>query len=190
MAGASPRLGMQFAIGSTSPHKVGALRDALARPSHPLSGIATEILPFDVSSGGVDVQPFGIALGSLGSENRAAYGLMHAPGALYSLGVENFLEIARGTWLDIAHVTLLRRCRDATKYEVVGTATSVGIPFPEDAVINALRAGPGKFTAATFAAHKLGGDPTNPHATITGGKLTRKGLLADAIFAAFLQIPV
>lgn len=180
---------MLFAIGTTSPHKVGALQDALARPSHPLSDIATDILPFDVSSGGVDVQPFGIALGSMGSENRAAYGLMHAPEALYSLGVESYLELVRGTWLDIAHVTLVQRCRSArTMYEVVGTATSLGIPFPEEAVLAALREGAGKHTAGKHVAARLGGDATDPHATLTGGKLTRRGLLTDAIFATFLQV--
>lgn len=171
---------MKIALGSTSHHKVGALQDALARLALPY-----EVQPIAAPSS-VDAQPIGADVAALGAENRARYAA-EAIGGQYAVGIESGIEWRRGHWVDITTVVVLRRASEGVQWSVAGFATSTGIPFPAEYVRRCIEAGPRDHTVGEFMAAEMGGSATDGTATLTGGRLTRRGMLVDAVAVALLQ---
>lgn len=161
-----------IAHGGTNRIKVNALRFALDRV-----GMGnTHILAEDVTSS-IDAQPIGLDMAARGAENRAT--LARENGgyrASFGIGIESGLTLVRGVWIDTATVAL---SKDGV---LVGLSVSAGLAFPYDCVMDAIAAGVRYHTAGEFIAKKCGGDPHDPHSTLTGGRITRQALIADAIY--------
>jgi non-canonical (house-cleaning) NTP pyrophosphatase len=172
---------MIIALGSTSPRKVGALQDALAAAEVKAS---VRALP---SPSGVNEQPFGANETACGAFNQAAGALARAPECDYAIGVESgIIETMPGEWVDAATVVIVYR-GPTKQTELAALTTSVGVPMPKKYVRMCVLAGPRSHTVGEFYAAACGGDKTDITTTMTGGKLTRQGLLADAIYAALVM---
>lgn len=174
-------------VGSLSPHKTGATEDALLRPGHVFSGQGRIILPHYARSG-IDAQPFGAGIAGLGAKRRAVEILNANPELDYAVGIENFLELVLQHWLDIPMVAIAKRSE--TGPVIVGVASGVGYPIPQKFVLEAMAAGFDLYTAGEFlAAKQRTEDKTDPVAGLTGRLLLRRQLIADAVYAALIQIP-
>lgn len=186
-----------LALGTKNEHKGIALHTALLRlaEGRTTSDLVTEVLPCDVSSG-VAEQPMGFSAMSLGAITRAERALLHVTNThgfsgryLLGLGIESGLECIAGRWIDVAVVAVVRQCLHSNVGSLAGLSTSVGIPFPPEFVAMALQDGLSEHTAGEKVAAVLGGDKTDPHSTLTLGRLSRASLLVDAIYAALVQVP-
>lgn len=168
-----------IALGSTSRHKVAALRDALDRAG--MDGVA--VTAYDAASG-VAAQPLGEEV-DVGAENRAREALDRAPVSIeYAVGVESGLSYRRWGHVDFAVAVVMRR----RLHRVVGFATSVGIPIPLEAVEASIRSRRQRTAGQCLADRIQGVNPTDPHTTLTNGRLSRQQLLTDAIYAALIQV--
>lgn len=171
--------------GTLNKMKNGALREAFAKLD-----MDVEVMPYAVASG-VDDQPFGGAMGDLGAENRAAGALELCtdPTVRYGIGSESYLEFRRGLWLDFASIAIVERTAVGARPTLVGIASSVGIPCPQEYVLKALAKGAGRKTAGEcFAETVPGVDKADWHRTVTKGRFSRRYLLIDACLAAISQV--
>jgi non-canonical (house-cleaning) NTP pyrophosphatase len=170
----------EIAVGSTSDIKNSAVRDALDRAHMVSTGLMSA-----PGSSGVDAQPFGDVT-DLGAERRARAALEIYPRVTYAIGIESGLDSRCGRWVDRATVVIMQRA--SVGATLVGLATSIGLPFPMAAVDACLTRGPELHTAGEYVAEMGGGQPDDPHAALTQGRLTRRKLLADAVYAALIQV--
>ena len=190
--------------GGTSVHKLAALERACHRLQQDharLGRPACEfLLPTHAAPSGVPEQPGGLSMIAQGAILRGTRALRaviakhDVPLGAYVLGVgiESGLECVLGRWLDIAVVAIVRDGFPTGMADsLVGFSTSVGLPFPAQHVEMALQdaGGLSRHTAGSKVAMVLGGDGTDPHSTLTQGHLSRAQLLADACYAALVQVP-
>lgn len=175
-------------VGSTSTHKRGGLLDALERKGHLLSEGTPQLVIVDALSG-VPRQPFGQNEGIRGAENRCFHTIRTHQDLEFAVGVESFVDVGRTKAFEQTAIFLGRRNDRREKAGWVVTL-SVAIEVPHDLAEKALRSGlPKPPTVGELIAEKFGGDPTDPIATLTKGRLTRRMVIADAIFAALVQLP-
>jgi non-canonical (house-cleaning) NTP pyrophosphatase len=166
--------------GTMGTAKINALYAALLR----LGADRFRVSPSDAPSL-VDAQPIGWEMGELGAENRAFFSLAAEPEADYGLGVESYFERRRTLWLDLAAVAVVER----STMRVVAQSTSVGVAMPERYVLEAIRRGTQQWTAGqVFAEEHPGVKACDWHGAVTGGLLGREGLMADALYAALVQV--
>jgi len=174
---------MIIALGSTSSHKVAALMDALAAAE-----VRADIVQYPTVSG-VGEQPISAQEATCGAFKRATTAMLNSQATgfrvSYSVGVESGIEERGGVWLDIATVVILKPTLEGP--ELAALTTSVGVPMPKQYVDECLDAGPCTHTVGEFYAAARGGDKTDITTTLSGSKLTRQGLLADAIYAALVM---
>jgi inosine/xanthosine triphosphatase len=167
-------------VGSKSGHKTAAVAKALLQfekidgsPVREVRGVAAE--------SGVPPQPFGLAETTTGAMNRAKGALAQVADAQFAAGIESgLMRMAPHTFVDVAVVVLLER-GDAQPV----VTTSTGFPCPARFVEASLAAGCQK-TAGEFFAEATGCDATDWHAYMTAGMPLRRGLLVQAVFAAFV----
>jgi non-canonical (house-cleaning) NTP pyrophosphatase len=138
-------------------------------------------------SSGQNEQPVGYEETFKGALTRAYRTHKFDPGCDISIGIENgifrfgSLE-TKSITLDMAIVVIIKR--DGERI----VTNSVGIQFYEEYVRTAEERGFKTTTVGSVIAERLGGDPADPHSTLTDGKVTRKALLTEALVAALSQL--
>lgn len=167
---------MIVALGSTSGIKREALREACAA-----FGTEVTILAFEAPSR-VNAQPVGREETLAGARNRARAALAVCPRAAFALGIENGLFLEDGVWRDAAIAVLLT---PLGKEVIVRGPT---LPFPAEAVEAAHARGFAAVTVGSIIAERFGGDSADPHATLTGGKSSRKDLLIETLKGALSHV--
>jgi non-canonical (house-cleaning) NTP pyrophosphatase len=163
-------------LGSVSPIKAAALLDAMKRANMTSTTMGV------AASSGVDEQPID-GMTAIGAQNRAIEALRMCPAADFAVGVESGIFRLFGRWMDHTVVVVQTRVH----IEPIAVATSVGIAIPENCVMAAMEAGLDKHTAGRIFADRHGGYPADMTTTLTGGRLTRQGLIGDAVYAALVQ---
>ncbi len=165
-------------VGSTSPHKLEAVREACR-----ILGLSATVDGAKTLSGQSE-QPVGFDETFRGAINRATSIKIRFPRSI-AIGIESgifrFLPEAPTT-LDIAAIVLLT----PDGREVL--TTSEGVQFPEHCVKVAEDCGFLSTTVGSIVAESIGGDPTDPHATLTNGRVTRAMTLVNALKTALLQL--
>lgn len=171
---------IRIALGSTSPIKMAAVREACLQ-----IGYSVELNGRDVDSG-QNEQPVGFEEILRGATTRAE-GVNEVYPARYCVGIENGLLRAEGVSIDIAAVVVI------APYGRRYYATSSGIRLPEQAVEKASREGFDKVTVGQVmrkdpACVGLVGD--DPHSWVSGRNISRTEILAEAIRMTLIQIPI
>ena len=168
---------MHLVLGSTSSHKLDAVRQAC----HSL-GLQVTIEGIKAASG-QNEQPVGFKETFAGALTRAQAARSRDTQAV-AIGIESgIFHIPRSTiTLDIAVIVLL------TLDGLQIVTTTNGVQFPKECVKIAKKRGFNKTTVGAVIAEKFGGDPNDPHATITQGKVTRTGTLIPALVSALEQL--
>ena len=168
---------MNIVIGSTSGHKMGALLNACLQ-----LGISVNITSIATASG-QNEQPVGLQETTTGAMTRATSALQ--TNADITIGIESGiirLDTQPPITLDIAVIVIL------TSDGRTIVTTSPGLLFPEDLVNKAEMQGFRTTTVGSIIASTLGGSASDPHATLTGGRITRAALLTDGIVTALKQL--
>jgi non-canonical (house-cleaning) NTP pyrophosphatase len=164
------------AVGSTSVRKLEAVREALAERC-PLASVHGYPCP-----SGQDAQPIGYEATLAGARSRVLGAREARPDADLFIGIESGLLDAGAGTLDITVVVILDRKGGAR------VSSSRGFLFPERFVFEARKRGFATTTVGRVIAEHLGGDPTDPLATLTGGRILRRTEIAAAVEAALAQI--
>lgn len=155
-------------LGSTSAHKFEALKEACAR-----IGVETEIKTSPAESE-INAQPYGFNETYQGALNRAKHAQTENPKSV-AIGIENGIIPLDDKFIDLAVIIVLMP--DGRSF----VGTSAGIEFPKEAVEAARLRGFDSTTAGDVIAETMGGSGTDPHSTLTHGKISRKEILVDAI---------
>ena len=169
---------IKIALGSKSRQKEVAVQNACDGLS-----IEYQLKTFKTRSR-QNAQPIGLVQIFQGAFTQARATKAKAPESI-SLGIENGLVIFEAEpqiALDIAVVVALSP--EGNLY----VTNTVGVPFPLKYVTAAENRGFKKHTAGSAISKALGGDPTDPHSTITNGFINRSALLTDAIMLALSQL--
>lgn len=174
---ASMETPIKIVVGSTSAHKLDAVRRACERTElhASVSGVKAD--------SGQHEQPVGFNATYGGALARARAARVQSAESI-AIGIESGIFRFGGDnpiTLDIAVVVALT----PDGREII--STSEGVQFPEQYVAMAEARGFATTTVGSVIAEALGGDPTNPHATHTHGKITRTELLVDALSVALRQ---
>lgn len=166
---------LRVGVGSTNRVKLEGVRRgfSLVAPGAPLRIVAVRV-------GGPNPQPWGEREGREGARRRAA---LAAAGHDYGVGVEAFVRhTARGAALFDQHVISVQDCQG-----LVLEALSAAFPHPP--AVGELVAGGGTVESAvvslgapSMVGHKAGGAVGH----LTGGRLVREDLVAQAVLAAFV----
>ncbi len=168
-----------FVLGSTSEEKGTALAIAALRFGFDIDP-GRDIVSCSVPSG-VHAQPYGMREMYCGAANRMKGAHQYDPSRI-AVGIENGIILAHGRYIDMAVIVL----KTSEGKDFVGT--SVGIEVPKDFVKIARLRGFGTTTVGDVVAEKMGGSKTDPHRTLTRGRLSRREILADALTALFCRI--
>lgn len=164
-------------VGSISPHKLDAVRKACERlgMNASVSGIKTPL--------GQNAQPVGFDETFIGALDRIKPARAQNADAI-AVGIESgiFRYRERLISFDLAVIALL------TLDNRLIVTTSAGIAFPDDCINIAEKRGFASTTVGSVIAEKMGGDPADPHSTLTGGRVSRTMILTDAIVMALRQI--
>ncbi len=161
-------------LGSTSAHKLEALQEACRRV-----GITTQITSF-ASPSEINAQPFGSEEIFRGAMNRARNARKNNLRAA-ALGVESGIISIGEKFVDRAIVVLL--VPDGKSF----VGASKDFELPRDAVFRAQTMGFAHTTIGDVIAESIGGSSTDTHTTLSGGKISRKALIADAIVDILTQ---
>lgn len=171
---------MHITLGSTSEHKLAAVVLACRRLG--LSQAAVEGVK---TSSGQNEQPVGFDETFGGALQRATSAQIQKPNTI-AIGIESgifrFKAVGTKVTLDIAVIVILT----IEGRKII--TTSSGIQFPEEYVNIAEGLGFKTVTAGSVVSDKLGGDPTDPHSTLTEGCITRRDTLVDALAVALKQL--
>jgi len=171
----NPRTKISIVLGSTSVHKLDAVRKACEKlgMKASVSGIKT--------TSGQNEQPFGFRETSSGALTRAMSVRAQNPNAI-SIGIESGIFLLDDFFIDMAVIVLLT----SDGYEII--TISGGIELPDICVKIARERGFASTTVGSVIAEKFGGDSENPHSTLTIGKVSRAMILTDALVIALRQI--
>lgn len=174
---------LRIGTGTRSLHKVGAIEAACE-----LVGVAADISGSDAESKVPD-QPIGFAQTRRGATNRAQSARAAHPDLDVWIGIESGIledidDSGGSVAIDLAVIVILFGTQGGVVY-----ATSTGITFPKRDVIE-WHAGGRRGTVGDVIARRTGGSNTDPHAALTGGRLTRHTTLVDGVKAALLQLPI
>lgn len=168
---------MKVVLGSTSGHKLEAVKKACQ-----LVGLQAEVVGVKTTSG-VNEQPVGFEETFTGAHNRATEARLTDSSAI-AVGVESgIFWLTQGIVLDLAVVVVLIPHEEGT----IVTSSS-GIGFPEKYVRIAQERGFDSTTVGSVITEYLGGDSTDPHSTLTDGKVKRQATLVEAIGNALRQL--
>ena len=169
---------MKIILGSRSPHKLDALRQACVTLGLKATAVGVE------TSSGQNEQPVGFDETFAGALTRATSAREQKPCDI-SIGIESGIFRISGETpltLDIAVVVIL------TKDGRQIVTTSEAVQFPEEYVDIAEERGFNNTTVGSIITEKVGGDPTDPHATLTKGTVTRTATLTKALVTALQQV--
>lgn len=172
-----------YFVASTSRHKIGAVENVLRE-------LATRgtVEGYKAASG-VNEQPVGHEETFQGAKNR----LKNLEEVLIEnksltesavlVSFESGIYEVGGRWVDIGYVVVKQG-------ERVAVAPSAGVEFPKEYVEEAKRRGFETATVGSVMAERLGNPDigTDPHAYLTGGKITRNDLLQAAFKTALFQL--
>ena len=173
---------MKMTIGSTSECKYRALKEALET----VFGL-NAIIPITrlKTSSGQHEQPVGFSETYGGAYARAKAGQIHDPSS-FAVGIESgifrFGTNGHTVTTDAAIIVILNP--DGRRI----LTTSAGIVFPEEYVVKAAHLGFATTTVGSVIAKELGGDPTDPHLTLTKGRTSRNNLIYKALVTALLEL--
>jgi non-canonical (house-cleaning) NTP pyrophosphatase len=169
-------------VGSWSPIKLEASGDAVREIGLPIAVAAVE------SFSNVNVQPEGYGEIMKGAQVRAEFAFAtHADeDTLAALGIENGVVRKQGRYYDIAAIQLVR----PSGLSLI--AWSKPFPLPEMFVTEAWKRGfhrttVGRVIAEYAAVWGAECDHHDPHAFLTGGEVTRKMILTEAIIRLFVN---
>lgn len=167
----------RIAIGTTSIHKVDALREACARV-----GVFVDELVKCKTESGVNEQPVDFEETYTGAKNRAEKARIAQPDCDLWIGIESGIFRGKNVTIDVAVIVILSA--DGSE----NVTTSEGILFPEAFVIEAEALGFATTTVGSIITKHLGGDKTDPHSTLTNGRRTRKEMLTNGIATALIAM--
>lgn len=173
-------------VGSTSEHKLGAVRDACEA-----LGIDAEVVGVAVISD-VDEQPDGVlfttcgALARVNNIDRRDHRIggetpFDGKGDLL-FGIENGI-VRMPNKRVIDHGVVFMKTRSGKEY----VATSAGLEVSGEDTAHAEYRGFGKHTVASVTAERTGCDPKDATPYYTGGRVTRRELLAQAAKVVLAQ---
>ncbi len=133
---------------------------------------------------GVNTQPCGIDEIVIGAQNRAENAHLHWPSA-YAIGIESgiLVDEVHSVIIDIGCIYIITPNGKAP----IRSMTS-GFEFPWEFYLEARAEGFDKVTVGQVIARHMRGDHTDPHATLTGGKMSRVEQLMHGLIAAFAHI--
>lgn len=160
----------KIALGSTSEHKLMALKNACIN-----LGLSFEIIGLKTKSG-QNEQPIGLDETFAGALTRAK-SVQKKYSQDIAIGIESgIISTTKSplTSLDLAVVVLLYG-------EDMIVTTSSGMVFPQKYFNIAKRKGFKENTVGGIIASKLGGDATDPHLTLSNGLLSRQETITKAI---------
>ncbi len=173
--------GLKITVGTTSKHKLTAVAKACKKikmKSVMINGVKTD--------SGQDEQPVGFEATYNGAFTRAQAATQHNIDYDIAIGIESgifpFQSESRNITFDMAVIVIL------TKEGKQIMTTSSGVLFPEEYVSWARTAGFKTTTVGSMITRNLGGDPTDPHSTLTNGKVTREDTLVEALAIALKQV--
>ncbi|OGZ83558.1 MAG: hypothetical protein A2599_00090 [Candidatus Staskawiczbacteria bacterium RIFOXYD1_FULL_39_28] len=169
---------MRIIVGTKNSHKLEAVESACGRV-----GIkAPKILGLKIPSG-QNEQPVGLEETYEGALARAvgAQKEFIDPWGIF-VGIESgIVRIQPTAYVDLAVVVVI-----TSERRIV--ATSSGVGFPYDYVATARIRGFETTTVGSVIAEKTGCDGTDPHSTLTHGKVSRKDILVQALTIALSQV--
>ncbi len=174
---------MNIAVSSTSPHKVGAVREA----SEGIFMPELHIQGFKVASG-VNEQPYGQEETLQGARNRMARLVELVGDTRFDLfvsmegGVFPVMNNGQESHFDCGWVI----ARDAEGNEGVGTCT--GVEYSSADVEEARRRGFDTTTIGSVIAERAPADATDTHDFLSGGVLKRADVLRVGLLAAIGQL--
>lgn len=170
-------------VGSTNPLKIEAVREACRRfftEEKTISGV-------QVSSS--YKQPVGLDQTYAAAYTRAFFARETGnttPGietGNINIGIENgIVFIDKSTTIDLAVIVII------TPHNKTIVSTSAGVPVDPQDMWEAKRRGFTTTTVGSIRAERLKCNPADPHSSITGGIVTRKDLLVNALVIAFSQL--
>lgn len=164
-----------IAVASTSATKLAAVASSVER----MFKDEVTIVAVAASSGVAD-QPEGLDETARGAKNRLDHACRVCPTADYVVAMENGIIDVAGNWIDLAVVELVARGGQSF------WATSLGVRFPSEAVVEARRRGFATTTVGQVIAEMNPGvDHADPHKFLTG--LSRALYLEQALFTVFSQ---
>jgi len=166
---------MNIILGSTSTHKLDAVRQACQK-----IGLVVSVSGIKTSSG-VNEQPVGFEetfKGALARANQARAKNKKALGIGIESGIFRFDKIT----LDMAVIVLINQ--KGLRF----VTTSPGFEFPEECVRIAEARGFETTTVGSIITEQFGGDPTDPHSVLSGGKVKRSATLIKSIVIGLRQI--
>ena len=189
------RENLRIKLGSASSRKLEAVRLACER-----LGLEVTISGMKTASG-QNEQPVGLSEILAGAMTRAkavkeqdsssvAIGIANGLIILEDIGLNNVPDQSKASsggaekpeTFDIAIIVVLGR----NDKQIVVASSILGLP--EDCVTIAKERGFEATTVGSVIAEKFGGDPTDPHSILTGGKKTRTIVLTDALVGALKRL--
>ncbi|PIV47049.1 hypothetical protein COZ78_01900 [bacterium (Candidatus Gribaldobacteria) CG_4_8_14_3_um_filter_42_11] len=170
---------IKIALGSTSQHKIEAVKQACQQ-----LGLLASVVGVKAASD-QNEQPVGLNETYQGAFSRAQGAKAQSPEAV-AIGIESGIFITENSenplTIDLAIIVVLT----LDNRRIV--ATTPGVVFPEDCLAIAKERGFATTTAGSVVAEKLGGDPTDPHSTLTNGAVSRNQTLVAGLVIALAQL--
>ena len=170
---------IEIVLGSTSQHKIEAVKQACQQ-----LGLLASVVGVKAASR-QNEQPVGLNETYQGAFNRAQGAQAQNPKAV-AMGIEGGIFRTNNEKLpltiDLAVIVVLT----PDNRRIV--TTTPGVVFPEDCLHIAQERGFATTTVGSVIAEKLGGDPTDPHFTLTKGAVSRTQTLVDGLVVALSQI--
>lgn len=185
---------LNIVLGSKSVHKREAVVAACSNLKFPVGAILEVAVDSRVNS-----QPVGMEETQQGAQNRAIYALRHMAPArqeqpdpkMIGIGIENGIIHVDGKLMQTEEGFYTIDLAVIAVYLPDNTwifGTSPGMMMPEQYVKEAARSGYNRTTVGQIIAQHLGGDATDPHSTLTQGRITRQELLRIGVETALAQI--
>ncbi len=166
---------IQVVVGSMSEIKVRSVKEALDS-----LGVEATLSCLAAPSS-VNAQPLNEETVT-GALARAGFVQRKAGMDCYAVGIENGLfHSGARAFYEKAVIVIFRP--EGSPF--IGSTASV--QFPYEFAYGAIQKGC-KVTAGSLIAAKLGGDPDDPHATLTKGRISRRELLVQGLRIGFAQI--
>lgn len=158
-----------IAVGSTSVHKVNAVKRACAA-----LGIEAEVVGVSATSR-VNEQPCGWDETVVGAFNRAHGAVEHVLSDAWCIGIESGVMLSGGHAVDLAAIYVRRP--DGKGW----CGSTSGTPFSFDDFEEARRRGFKTTTVGLVMSERTGCDKTDGTAYLTGGRITREDTLVDGL---------
>ncbi len=169
---------MNIIVGSTSKQKI----DAVTKACREL-GITATVTGTKTRSG-QNEQPVGYYETLSGAITRARGAQEEFPDTV-AIGIESgIFDISSVSPVTVDKAVIVIILPDGQQI----ITTSPGVVFPQECIEIAAERGFETTTVGSVIAEKLGGDPADPHATLTKGKVTREMTLVAALKIALAQL--